>query len=30
MDVVAKYYVETDLPIKEAGGAIAAEQSTGT
>jgi ribulose-bisphosphate carboxylase large chain len=30
MDVVAKYYVETDMPIKEAAGAIAAEQSTGT
>jgi ribulose-bisphosphate carboxylase large chain len=30
MDVVTKYYVETDLPIKEAAGAIAAEQSTGT
>jgi ribulose-bisphosphate carboxylase large chain len=30
MDVVAKYYVETDKPIKEAAGAIAAEQSTGT
>lgn len=30
MDVIAKYYVETDLPIKEAASAIAAEQSTGT
>jgi len=30
MYIVTKYYVETDLPIKEAAGAIAAEQSTGT
>ena len=30
MDLVAKYHVETDLPIKKAAEAIAAEQSTGT
>jgi ribulose-bisphosphate carboxylase large chain len=30
MELVAKYYVETDLPIKKAAEAIAAEQSTGT
>lgn len=30
MFVVAKYYVETDLPIEEAARAIAAEESTGT
>jgi ribulose-bisphosphate carboxylase large chain len=30
MDIIARYYVETDLNIKEAAGAIAAEQSTGT
>lgn len=28
--VITKYHVETDMPIKEAAGAIAAEQSTGT
>jgi ribulose-bisphosphate carboxylase large chain len=30
MELVAKYHVETDLPIKKAALAIAAEQSTGT
>ena len=30
MEVIAKYYVETDLPIEKAAEAIAAEQSTGT
>lgn len=30
MELVAKYHVETDLPIKKAAEAIAAEQSTGT
>ena len=30
MDLVAKYHVETDLPIQKAAEAIAAEQSTGT
>jgi ribulose-bisphosphate carboxylase large chain len=30
MELVAKYYVETDLPIQKAAEAIAAEQSTGT
>jgi len=30
MEVIAKYYVETDLPIRKAAEAIAAEQSTGT
>lgn len=30
MELVAKYYVETDLPISKAAAAIAAEQSTGT
>ena len=30
MELVAKYHVETDLPIKKAAAAIAAEQSTGT
>jgi ribulose-bisphosphate carboxylase large chain len=30
MELVAKYHVETDLPIKKAATAIAAEQSTGT
>jgi ribulose-bisphosphate carboxylase large chain len=30
MELVAKYYVETDLPIGKAAAAIAAEQSTGT
>jgi len=30
MELIAKYHVETDLPIKKAAEAIAAEQSTGT
>ncbi len=30
MELIAKYRVETDLPIKKAAAAIAAEQSTGT
>lgn len=30
MEVITKYYVETDLPIAKAAEAIAAEQSTGT
>jgi ribulose-bisphosphate carboxylase large chain len=30
MELIAKYHVETDLPIKKAALAIAAEQSTGT
>ncbi|HSD58764.1 MAG TPA: RuBisCO large subunit C-terminal-like domain-containing protein [Methanotrichaceae archaeon] len=30
MELIAKYHVETDLPIKKAAQAIAAEQSTGT
>src|SRR5512137_2264775 len=30
MDLIAKYHVETDLPIDKAAAAIAAEQSTGT
>ncbi|MBN1322826.1 MAG: ribulose 1,5-bisphosphate carboxylase [Methanotrichaceae archaeon] len=30
MNLIAKYYVETDLPIEVAAEAIAAEQSTGT
>lgn len=30
MELIAKYYVETDLPIQKAAEAIAAEQSTGT
>lgn len=30
MELVAKYHVETDLPIQKAAQAIAAEQSTGT
>jgi ribulose-bisphosphate carboxylase large chain len=30
MELIAKYHVETDLPIKNAALAIAAEQSTGT
>ena len=30
MELITKYHVETDLPIKKAGEAIAAEQSTGT
>jgi ribulose-bisphosphate carboxylase large chain len=30
MELVAKYHVETDLPIQKAAAAIAAEQSTGT
>jgi ribulose-bisphosphate carboxylase large chain len=30
MEVITKYYVETDLPIEKAAEAIAAEQSTGT
>jgi len=30
MGLVAKYHVETDLPIPEAAEAIAAEQSTAT
>lgn len=30
MEVIAKYHVETDLPIEKAAEAIAAEQSTGT
>ncbi len=30
MELVAKYHVETNLPIKNAAAAIAAEQSTGT
>ncbi|MDF0590579.1 RuBisCO large subunit C-terminal-like domain-containing protein [Candidatus Methanocrinis natronophilus] len=30
MEVIAKYRVETDLPIEKAAAAIAAEQSTGT
>jgi len=30
MELIAKYHVETDLPIKKAAAAIAAEQSTGT
>ena len=30
MELVAKYHVETDLPIQKAAEAIAAEQSTGT
>ena len=30
MELLAKYHVETDLPIKKAAEAIAAEQSTGT
>ena len=30
MELIAKYHVETDLPIKRAAEAIAAEQSTGT
>lgn len=30
MELIAKYHVETDLPIEKAAAAIAAEQSTGT
>lgn len=30
MELIAKYHVETDIPIKKAAEAIAAEQSTGT
>lgn len=30
MELIARYHVETDLPIKKAAEAIAAEQSTGT
>jgi ribulose-bisphosphate carboxylase large chain len=30
MELIAKYHVETDLPMKKAAEAIAAEQSTGT
>jgi len=30
MELIAKYHVETDLPIHKAAEAIAAEQSTGT
>ena len=30
MELIAKYHVETDLPIRKAAEAIAAEQSTGT
>jgi ribulose-bisphosphate carboxylase large chain len=30
MELIAKYHVETDLPINKAAAAIAAEQSTGT
>ena len=30
MELIAKYHVETDLPITKAAEAIAAEQSTGT
>ncbi len=30
MELIAKYHVETDLPIQKAAEAIAAEQSTGT
>ncbi len=30
MELIAKYHVETDIPIKKAAQAIAAEQSTGT
>ena len=30
MELIAKYHVETDLPIRKAAKAIAAEQSTGT
>jgi len=30
MELIAKYHVETDMPIKKAAEAIAAEQSTGT
>jgi len=30
MELIAKYHVETNLPIKKAAAAIAAEQSTGT
>lgn len=30
MELIAKYHVETDLPIKKAAQAIASEQSTGT
>jgi len=30
MELIAKYHVETDLPIRKAAEAIATEQSTGT
>jgi ribulose-bisphosphate carboxylase large chain len=30
MELIAKYHVETDIPIRKAAAAIAAEQSTGT